>query len=173
HLDAPTAQLPTLDVALLVAEGVLHPRVAPATFLQLVEGWLGQVQEAPVDDRLHVPPEEGEQQGADVRPIHVGIGHEHDAVVTQAVDAEVLAEPHPQRRDQVLDLLFAEDLVGTSLLNVEDLATQRKDRLVLALTSLLRRPARAVSLDDEDLALRRVLLGAVGELAGKRRALEE
>ena len=118
-------------------------------------------------------PEEREQQRADVRAVHVGVGHEHDAVVAKLVDAERLAEPAAERHDQVLDLLVAEDLVGPRLLDVEDLAAQRQDRLVAALARLLGGAACGQSLDDEDLAVRRVALAAVDQLAGQRRRLEQ
>src|SRR5690606_25704877 len=51
--------------------------------------------------------------------------------------------------------------------DVEGLAAQRKHRLVLAVAALLGRAAGRVALDDEQLAQRRVLLLAVGELAGQ------
>src|SRR6185295_5680551 len=59
------------------------------------------------------------------------------------------------------------------LLDVEDLAAQRQDRLELAVAALLRRAAGGVALDDVDLAEGRVLLLAVGELAGQPHAVED
>src|SRR3546814_17547655 len=48
-----------------------------------------------------------------------------------------------------------------------DLAPQRQHGLVLAVAALLGRAAGRVALDDEQLAERRVLFLAVGELAGQ------
>jgi hypothetical protein len=58
------------------------------------------------------------------------------------------------------------------LLDVEDLAAQRQDRLELAVAALLGAAAGGVTLDDVDLAQRRVLLLAVGQLAGQAHAVE-
>src|SRR5262249_33729269 len=52
-------------------------------------------------------------------------------------------------------------------LDVDDLAAQRQNRLELAPASLLRRPARGITLDEIELAQRRIRELAVGELAGE------
>src|SRR5438309_7582553 len=118
-------------------------------------------------------PEEREQQGPDVRAVDIRVHHQHDAVISELLDVEVLSEAGAERGDQVLDLLVAEDLVCPRLFDVEDLSAQRQDRLVAPLTRALRRPTRRISLDDEDLALRRISLAAVGQLAGQRGRLQE
>src|SRR5206468_9814401 len=51
--------------------------------------------------------------------------------------------------------------------DVEDLAADGEDGLGLAVARLLGRAAGAVALDDEDLGARRIVIGAVGELARK------
>src|SRR5207247_8479724 len=58
------------------------------------------------------------------------------------------------------------------LLDVQDLSTQRQDRLVLASAALLGRPAGRVSLDDEELREHRVPFLAVGELPRQAAAVE-
>src|SRR5260221_405100 len=57
---------------------------------------------------------------------------------------------------------------GPGPLDIEDLAAQRQDRLVLAVAALLGRAAGGIALDDEDLGLGGVALLAIGELAGQR-----
>src|SRR5207302_3700195 len=57
-------------------------------------------------------------------------------------------------------------------LDVEDLALERQDRLVLAVAALLGRAAGGIALDEIELAQRRIALLAVGELAGKPDAVE-
>ena len=61
--------------------------------------------------------------------------------------------------------LFLQDPVDAGLLDVEDLAADREDRLVLRVAAALGRAARRVALDDVDLALLRVGRLAVGQLA--------
>src|SRR5690606_41680111 len=72
------------------------------------------------------------------------------------------------RLDKRADFLRADDPVEPCALDVEDLAAQRKDRLVLAIAAALRRAAGAVALDQEQLGLGGVALAAIAELAGQR-----
>src|SRR3546814_13702449 len=72
-----------------------------------------------------------------------------------------------QRGDQGADLRGREHAVEARALDVEDFSAQRQHRLVLAVAALLGRAAGRVTLDDEQLAERRVLFLAVGELAGQ------
>src|SRR5690606_25479016 len=65
-----------------------------------------------------------------------------------------------------------EHLVQTRLLDVEDLAAQREDRLRAAVAALLGAATGAVALDDEELGVLWVALLAVGQLAGQRQAVE-
>ena len=58
-------------------------------------------------------------------------------------------------------------------LHVQDLAAQRQDGLDVATTTVLGRAACGVALDDEELGHLGVADGAVGQLAGERRALEQ
>ena len=48
-----------------------------------VQRRLGNVDVAAFDQLGHLAVEEGQEQGADVRAVHVGIGHDDDAVVAQ------------------------------------------------------------------------------------------
>src|SRR5690606_30263645 len=65
------------------------------------------------------------------------------------------------------------ELLEAGLLDVEHLAAQRQDRLVAPVAPLLGRAARGVTLDDEELRLGRILLLAVGELAGQAHAVQQ
>ena len=80
--------------------------------------------------------------------------------------------PVPSAVISVSDLVAGQQLLEARPLDVEDLAAQRQDRLELAVAALLGRAAGGVALDDVDLAQRRVLLLAVGELAGQAHAVE-
>ena len=139
----------------------------------LVERRLGDVEVAALDQLRHLPEEEGQQQRADMGAVDVGVGHDDDLVIAQLVDVElVLADAGAERRDQRADHLGAEHAVEAGALDIEDLAAQRQDRLVLARAPALGRAAGRIALDDEDLGLGRVLLLAVGELAGQRGDVE-
>ena len=77
--------------------------------------------------------------------------------------------PRAERRDHRLDLVAAQHLVEAGLLDVQDLALDRQDRLEAPVAPLLRRPAGGLALDDVDLAERGIALLAVGQLARQAR----
>ena len=116
--------------------------------------------------------EEGQQQRADVRAVHVGVRHDDDAVIAQLGRIELIADPGAQRGDQRADLVVLQHLVQPRPLDVEDLAAQRQDRLEAPVASLLALSRRPIALDDVELRLGRVALGAVGQLAGQGEALQ-
>jgi uncharacterized membrane protein len=81
--------------------------------LDLVQRRLRDVDVAALHQHRHLPVEEGQQQRADVRAVHVGVGHDDDAVVAQLVDVEVVAVPADagaQRGDQRDDLSLLSSL---------------------------------------------------------------
>ncbi len=106
-------------------------------YANAVQRRLGDVQMTLFDQRLHVAEEEGQQQGADVAAVHVGIGHDDDAAIAQARQVEVIADAGAQGRDQRLDFVVGQDLVQAGALGVEDLAAQRQDRLEVPVATLL------------------------------------
>ena len=65
--------------------------------LTLYSGGLRDVDVAALDQLGHLAVEEGEQQRADVRAVHVGVGHDDDAVVAQLGDVEVVRATFARR----------------------------------------------------------------------------
>src|ERR671933_632739 len=167
-----------LDAVELVREehilelGLLLDVALAAALLELVERRLGDVDVARLDQVLHLAEQQREDEGADVCADHVGVRHQDHLVVASALEVELVADAGADRGDERLDLLVAQHLVDARALDVEDLAAQRQHRLRVPVAPLLRRAAGGVALDDEDLAQRRVLDRAVGELAGQARVLE-
>ncbi|MPL85446.1 hypothetical protein SDC9_31414 [bioreactor metagenome] len=134
-----------------------------------VERRLRDVEIAVLDQLGHLPEEEGQQQGADMGAVDVGIRHDDDLVIAQLADVElVTADPGAKCGDQRADLLRAEHPVETRALDVQDLAAQRQHRLVLALAPLLGRAAGRIPLDQEEFGIGGVLRLAIGKLAGQR-----
>ena len=69
--------------------------------LHLEEGGLGDIQVTPLHQFRHLAVEESEQQGADMRTIHVSVRHEDDLVVAQVFDLElILADARTQGLDE-------------------------------------------------------------------------
>ncbi len=96
-----------------------------------VQRRLGDVDVALLDERLHLPEEEREQQRADVAAVDVGVGQDDDLVVADLVDVELLADAGTDGGDERLDLGVLQHLVDAGPLDVEDLAPDREDRLGL------------------------------------------
>src|SRR5262245_47844169 len=97
----------------------------------------------------HLAVEERQQQRADVRPVYVRVSHQNNFVITQLLDVEIsLANAGAERGDQRFDLVVREHLVEARLLDVENLAFEREDRLRAAVAALLRAPAGAVAFDN-------------------------
>jgi len=101
----------------VVAEVPLH--LPP---LDLVERRLRDEQVPRVHDLAEVPEEEGEQEGADVLAVHVGVRHDDDPVVAQLLKVEFRLDAGPEGGDQHPDLLRREHPVCPCPLGVQDLA---------------------------------------------------
>ncbi|CAB4737222.1 unannotated protein [freshwater metagenome] len=106
-----------------------------------------------IDEGAHEPEQQGEEQGTNVLPVDVSIGHEDDLVVAQSVDVELVLHPRAEGRNECLDLVVLEHLVDSGLLHVEDLAADGQDGLAPGVSPLTCRATGRVTLDDEHLAL--------------------
>jgi hypothetical protein len=121
--------------------------------LDLVERRLGDIHVAALDQFGHLAIEQRQQQGTDVRAVHVRVGHDDDAVITQFFDLEfVLADAGAERGDQGDDLFAGNQLVETGFLDVQHLAAQRQNGLELAVTTLFGGTAGGIALDDVNFA---------------------
>ena len=132
--------------------------------LHLVERGLGDVQMSIVHHLPQMPEEKSEEQGSDVLPVHIRIGHDDDPVIPELADVELGIDPCPHRRDQCSDLRRREHFVDPRPLRVQDLAPEGEDRLEPPIAPLLGRAPRGISLYEKKLAQGRILLRAVGEL---------
>src|ERR1051326_7127648 len=77
------------------------------------------------------------------------------------------AEAGADRGDHVANFRVGQHLVVARLLDVQELAADRQERLEAPIASLFGRTAGAVALDDVQLAQRGVALGAIGQFAGQ------
>ena len=93
-------------------------------------------------------------------------------MIAQLIDVEILAQSRAERDDDGLELVVAVDLVGAHLFHVEHLAPQRQDRLEARVASLRGAAACRVALYDVELGELGVILVAVAQLVGHRRAAE-
>ena len=79
---------------------------------------------------------------------------------------------HAHRHRDVVDFLGTEHLRRLHLPGVQNLPAQRHHGLELAVPGALRRTASGIAFHQKEFAVRRVLVGAVGQLAGERRAAQ-
>ena len=104
-----------------------------------------------------------------MRPIHIGISHDHNLVVTKLRNIKVISvsfgESTSECIDHGLDLRIGKHLINSSLLHIQYLTSDRKDRLIITITGSLCGTSRRISLYDKDLALGRILLLAVCQLS--------
>src|SRR5256884_3866175 len=105
--------------------------------LDLVQGWLRDVDVASIEERTHVTEEQGEEERRDMLAIHVCVGHRDDLVIPDLRGIELLADARADRGDEGADLLVFQHLIHPGLLDIQDLPAEREDRLELAAASLL------------------------------------
>ena len=74
--------------------------------------------------------------------------------------------------DHRADFVVLKHLVEPRLLDVDELAANRQDRLELPVAALLGRAAGGVTLDDVELGVRRIAVGAIRQFAGQTAAGE-
>ena len=156
-------------IAPLVDEG-LSLLLGVAIFLCLVlvctqvKRWGCDIKMSLLDNLRHKAIEQCHDKCVDVRTIDVGVGHDDYLVITQFFDVCLLitltfnAEAHSDTLDDVHHRLALEYLVPHHLFHVEDLSSQRQDGLCVAVATLFCRTTGGVSLDEEYLALLRVLV---------------
>ena len=93
------------QIAAVVEQRIMPPWKAKSGHGRFLdERRLSDEEVAFVDDARHVTEEEGQQQGADVGAVEVGVGHQQHPVVAQLGDVEMLAEADP---DSLRDLATA------------------------------------------------------------------
>ena len=91
-----------------------------------------------IDELPHLTEEEGEIERADVRPIHIGVGHNDDSVVAKLVWVElVFPDAAAKSRYQVADFGGAQHFVEARLFHIQNLPFERQDRLELSIPPLL------------------------------------
>ena len=99
--------------------------------------------------------------------VHIGIGHDHNLIVTEFGNIEIVSISFGKAASKSvdLDLRIGQYLVDGGLLYIEDLTADRQDSLIVTGSGSLGRTAGGISLYNKDLAERRIFLLTVGQLA--------
>ena len=120
--------------------------------LHLVERRTSDIDVAAFHQRLLIAEEEGEDQGANVGAVHVGVSHDDDPVITKILLFEFFApNAKTKGRNQGLDFGVFVDLGVVGFLDVENLAAQGQDGLKTPIPALLGRTASGIPFHDVDL----------------------
>ena len=158
------------DLRLLLL-GVGEPGLALG--VDLVERGFGNIHKTLADQSGHQAVEHGEDQGADLVAVHVGVGADDDLAPAQGGEVERLQvlrvlvlhlHAAAQHLHQVRDDVGLEDAHVVGFQAVEDLAAHRHDALELGVAGELAGAQGRVALDDVDLAPLGVAAAAVDEL---------
>ena len=104
--------------------------------------------------------------------VDVGVGHDDDLVVARLLRSEIFTDPGAERGNDRLDFDAREHSIDSSTFDVQDLASNRKNRLGLSGPTLLCRAAGGIALDDEDFTFCGVSFLTVGELSRKAEVRE-
>ena len=150
-----------------VRECKIDQRISHATIVEdiarvlaaqhLIERRLRDEDLALLDQLAHMTKEEGEQQRANVRTVDIGVCHDDDAAVAQLCDVEVFTDAALKRLNKNADFLEAEDFVETRLLNIDQLAAQRKNRLIHVIAAALGASTCGITLDNEEFSLLNII----------------
>ena len=172
HFAQPFVALDRTAIAAdLIEELILFIIIVGVVFLtalaHLIQRRLGDEDVTFGDERLHIAIEEGEEQCPDVRTIDIGIRHDDDLVIAKLCDVEVFTDARTESGDHGTDGIGIQDTVEAGFFYIQDLAAQREDRLIAAVTAGLRRSACRVPFDDIDLCHLRVFFCAVSQLSRK------
>src|SRR3989344_1543367 len=116
--------------------------------------------------------EERQEERADMRAVHVGIGHEYYLVVAELRYVELVGDRGAERDHERSYLLVREHFVYAGFLHVQYLSLQRKDGLRAPVAALLRAASGRIPLDDVELGFFGLPARAVGELPWEREPLQ-
>ena len=148
----------------VVLDELFHARI-----VHTVQRRLGDVDKAALHHFLILPEEKGQQQGADVRSVHVGVCHDDDFMVAQLVEVGVfLADTSAHGGDERLHFLVGKHLVKAGAFRVQDFAAQGQNGLIFWITPLLCRTTCRITFHDEQFGFNGILALAVGQFAGQR-----
>ena len=140
--------------------------------LDQIQGRHADVHVALGDELAHVAVEEGEQDGADVGAVLVGIAQNNDLVIFEGADVEILVDVGAKGRDQAAEFLVLQHLIQPLFFGVQGLAAQGQYGLEMPVPALLGAAAGAVALHDEQLVFHRLAARAGAQLAHQRRGLQ-
>ncbi len=126
-----------------------------------------------LDQRLHVAEEESQQQRANVRAVHVGVGHDNDFAVTNFARVKIFAaDAGAECGDNSADFLIGKNFIQPCFFHVQNFAFDWQNGLEATVASLFGRTAGGVALNNVNLAMLRIGDAAISQFAGKATTID-
>ena len=117
-----------------------------------------------------MPKKERQQQCSDMAAIHISVGHDNHFVIANFFNIHLMiANASANRRDQRADFSGRQHFIKTGTFNIQNFTTQRQNRLIRAIPTLLGRSPRRVTLDQKHLRFCRVTFLTISQLSGQAR----
>ena len=110
-----------------------------------------------IDQFRHKTIEQCQKQCGNMRTVNIGIRHDHDLVIAKFTDIKIIAISFRKSAskciDHSLDLRIGKHFVNGCFFNIQNLAPDWKDCLIITVTGCFCRTACGISLYDKDLTL--------------------
>ena len=131
-----------------------------------IQRGLGNIYLPCFDQLGHIAIEEGQKQCSDMCTVNVGIGHDHDLMITEFFHIKIFGDPCTESCDHISDLFGIQYSVQSCFFYVQNFTAQRQDRLCFGVSGLDGRTAGGIPFDDIDFTFIRITAGAVCQFAG-------
>ena len=113
-----------------------------------------------------------EQQATNVRPVDIGIRHQDDLVVTNAVDVETSTRSCTDHLNDGCAFSVLQHVCKRGLLDVQDLPPDRQKRLKVCVSGAFRRAQGTVAFDDEQFRSFGLATSAINEFGRQGRGFQ-
>ena len=125
-----------------------------------------------LDQLGKVPEKQRQQQDLDVGAVDIGVRQNANLAVAQAAQIGGISRTVRIDTDghrNVVNLVVGKEPVTLHLPRIEDLATQRQNRLALLVAPHLGTAAGGVALDQKNLVVRQIAAFAISQFSGQNR----
>ena len=133
---------------------------------------IGNINVTGFDQRPHLAVEERQQQCTDVRSVHVSIGHDYDAVITQFGNIEIFIHAAADGGKHGADFVIFQNFIQTGFFHVQKFTADRQDGLELAVPALFGGAACRVPFYDVHFAVFGVAVRTFSQFAGQAETIQ-
>ena len=99
--------------------------------------------------------------------VHIGVRHDDDFLVPTLGQILISTNAGTDRLNHRLDFLILQDLCFATFVRVDDLTSQRQDRLKVSHSTTFSRATRRITLDQVEFTFLGILADAIAQFAGQ------